>query len=99
MIATLPPFRPTAGDLSDPEEVARYRDQWVPATELSRPPIALLDLSGKLMSPASIRELVVPLGQPIRGGEYGQLRLVVATADPATREILALLSREYEIPL
>jgi hypothetical protein len=99
MIVGLPPFRPPTGDLSDPQEVAHYRDQWLPPTAFSRPTIALVDLSGKLLSPASLRELVVPLGQRIRGGEYGQLRLVVATADSATREILGLLSRQYEIPL
>jgi hypothetical protein len=87
------------GDLSDPETAARLRDAWIPATAFTRPTTLVLDLSGKLLSPSALKELIVVLGQRIRAGMYGDARLVVATSDPAVQESCALLARTYQIPL
>lgn len=87
------------GDLTDPLDVSRLRDEKLPPTAFAEPTVAVLDLNGKLFSPSSLRELIVPLGQRIRGGVYGNLRIVVVTADYATREFLDLLARHHEIPL
>lgn len=87
------------GDLSDPERAALCRDSRIPPTLFNRPTTLVLDLSGKLLSPSALRELVVTLGQRIRGGLYGDARLVVATPDPAVQEMSALLARRYQIPL
>lgn len=91
-------FRSPTGDLSDPRDTAHWRDQWLPPTAFARPTVAVVDLAGMLFTPASLLELVVPLGQRIRGGLYGALRIVVATPDAATQEILGLLARRFEIP-
>lgn len=91
--------RSTTGDLSDPNEVAGLRDQWLPPTAVEAPTVAVLDLSGRLLSPSSLHELIVPLGQRLRGGSHGSLKLVVVSADDATRRLVALLAEEYEIPL
>lgn len=87
------------GDLSDPVRAERAREIGIPATVFKRPTTLVLDLSGKLLSPSALTELVVTLGQSIRGGLYGDARLVVATPDSAVLKICALLAREYQIPL
>ncbi len=87
------------GDLSDPQTAARVRDSWIPATAFRRPTTLVLDLSGKLLSPSALKELIVTLGQRIRAGMYGDARMVVATSDAAVQEMCALLARRYQIPL
>ena len=87
------------GDLSDPERAARARDSRIPATAFSQPTTLVLDFSGKLLSPSALMEIIVTLGQRVRGGIYGDARLVVATPDDAVRKMCALLARDYQIPL
>jgi DNA-binding MarR family transcriptional regulator len=87
------------GDLSDPVRAGRAREKGIPATIYKRPTTLVLDLSGKLLSPSALTELVVTLGQSIRGGLYGDARLVVATPDQAVRKMSAYLAREYQFPL
>jgi hypothetical protein len=87
------------GDLSDPATAARLRDSSIPATAFRHPTALVLDLTGKLLSPSALKEWIVPLGQRIRGGLYGDAKLVVATSDPAVQEMCALLARRYQIPL
>jgi hypothetical protein len=87
------------GDLSDAVTAARLRDSTIPATAFKHPTTLVLDLAGKLLSPSALKELIVPLGQGIRGGLYGDARLIVATSDPAVQEMCALLARRYQIPL
>jgi DNA-binding MarR family transcriptional regulator len=92
-------FPTGTGDLSDPERAARARDSSIRATAFNQPTTLVLDLSGKLLSPSSLMELIVTLGQRVRGGIYGDARLVVATPDHAVREMSALLALRYRIPL
>jgi hypothetical protein len=87
------------GDLSDPETAAQCRDASVPATAFPSPTTIVLDLSGKLLSPSALKELIVTMGQRLRGGSYGDARMVVATSDPAVHEMIALLASHYQIPV
>jgi hypothetical protein len=87
------------GNLSDPVTAAGLRDSKIPATVFKRPTTLVLDLRGKLLSPSALTELIVTLGQSVRGGLYGDARLVIATQDPAVNEMTALLARKYQIPL
>jgi len=87
------------GDLSDPLRAALARDSRIPETVFKHPTTLVLDLGGKLLSPSALKELIVTLGQRVRGGLYGDARLVVATPDPAVQEMCALLARRYQIPL
>ena len=89
---------PTA-DLSDPRHAAEVRDAHIPSTAYEALTTLVLDLSGKLLSPSSLKEFIVPLGQRIRGGLLGYLRLVVATSDPTVKELIALLAKEYQLPV
>ncbi len=87
------------GDLSNPAQAIHVLKELVPETGQPGPHLAILDLSGKMLSPASLRELIVPLGQQIRGGTYGELKLVVVASDPAVLEQIGLLAREHSLPL
>jgi hypothetical protein len=87
------------GDLSDPERAAQALVSTVPATVFKHPTTLVIDLRGKLLSPSALTELIVPLGQGIRGGAYGDAKLVVATTDPAVQEFVALLASRYQIPM
>lgn len=87
------------GDLSDPDHAVHLLKKFVPETGAVPPQVAVLEVRGKLFSPASLRELVVRLGQGIRGGAYGDLKLVLVTSDPAIREIAGLLAQAHSFPL
>jgi hypothetical protein len=72
---------------------------FVPETGSVPPHIAVVELRGKLFSPASLRELVVRLGQQVRAGTYGDMKVVLVASDPATREIVGLLAQAHSLPV
>jgi len=90
-------FSAATGDLTDPEQVIHVVEDLKPGTG-EGPHLAILDLSGKLFSPASLRQLIVPFGQQILGGVFGQMKVVIVSADPAVLEQVALLAREHQLP-
>lgn len=88
------------GDLSDPEQAMHLLSYFTPETGGAvSPHVAVLELRGKLFSPASLRELIVRLGQQVRSGLYGDLKLILVASDPATREIVELLARAHSLPI
>lgn len=89
----------STGDLSDPARAGAIRDRELPPTIREGRTTVVLDLGGKLLSPAALREWIVPLGQRVRGGMYGDVRLVIATPDAAAQELIALLAEKYKLAL
>lgn len=88
------------GTSSDKGAVAIWRDHNYPATAMpSGPTTVVLDLAETQLTAAALRELVVPLGQRLRGGVFGDMRFVIAAPDPADAEVIALWAREHELPL
>ncbi len=87
------------GDLSEPAQAMHLLEGLVPETGAVSPHVAVLELRGKLFTPASLRELIVRLGQQVRGGLYGDMKLVVVTSDPAVREIVELLANAHSLPI
>lgn len=86
------------GDLTDPADAVHVIEQLGAATATD-PHLAILDLSGKLFSPASLRDLILRVGRQARGRVYGDMKLVVVSSDPAVLEAVSLLSREHELPI
>lgn len=86
-------------DVRDVARAAEIREREFPPTAAPAPTVAVFDLGGAAYTPAALRELIVPLGRQLRGGILGELRIVIATPDPAAREIIALLAREHDLPL
>lgn len=74
------------------------RDRYFPPTAVDRPTIAILEL-GAEPTIGTLQEFLVPLGQRIRGGEYGPLFLVVRSDDEAVAGFVRYLSREYDLPI
>jgi DNA-binding MarR family transcriptional regulator len=89
----------TTGRLDDPHHAAELRDQQLPPTAWSAPTTAVLDISGSQPAPAALREIVLTLGQRVRGGVYGDMKIVIAVEDEAVAEVIRLLGREYDLPL
>jgi hypothetical protein len=90
----------TAGILDDVSQAADLRDRSLfPPTSMKAPVTAILDLGGVQPTGAVLRELVVPLGQRLLGGTYGNVKVVVAAPDDAVAELIRLLAREYRLPL
>jgi DNA-binding transcriptional ArsR family regulator len=92
-------FIGTGGVLTDTIRAAELRDLRLPPTALGGATTVVLDLSGMTPTPAVLRELVVPLGQRLRGGTYGSAALVVATPDPAVAEFIDLLAGAHGLAL
>ena len=93
-------FLGSAGVLSDPEHASRLRDRaMLPPTTMKAPVTAILDLGGAQPTAAALRELIIPLGQRLLGGVYGNVKIVVAAPDDAVAEMIRLLAREYRLPL
>ena len=89
----------TGGLVADPERVAELRDQRLPPTALPGFTTLVLDLSGMTPTPAVLRELIVTLGQRLRGGIYGSAKLIVATPDEAVAELTDLLAGAHNLPI
>lgn len=86
--------------LTDPLTAARTRDEL--ATELSRvdePQVLVLDLAGITFTPSTLQELILPLAQRIRGGEYGTVRLVLSTADVGVSDFLKYMAQAHRLPI
>jgi DNA-binding MarR family transcriptional regulator len=74
-------------------------NQQIPPSAASAPTTLVLDLSGVQPTSAALREVVVTLGQRLRGGVLGDFKVVIATSDAAIAEMIELLAREHELPL
>ena len=83
---------------SDRSGASFLRDRYFPPTAVDRPTIAVLQLSAE-PTIGTLQEFLLPLGQRIRGGEYGQLFLVVQSDDEAVAGFVRYLSREYDLPI
>ena len=86
--------------LTDRQTAARTRD--LLARHLNRiddPQILVLDLAGITLTPSTMQELILPLAQRIRGGEYGTVRLVISTADPGVADFLRYMAQVHRLPL
>jgi len=83
---------------SDRSGASFLRDRYFPPTAVDRPTIAVLQLSAE-PTIGTLQEFLLPLGQRIRGGEYGQLFLVVRSDDEAVAGFVRYLSREYDLPI
>jgi hypothetical protein len=83
----------------DPARAAEIREGSLPPTASLLPLTAVVDLGGAQITPAALRELIVSVGQRLRGGVYGNLKIIIASADKAIAESVTLLAREYDLPL
>ena len=63
------------------------------------PQILVLDLGGSAYTPLALQELILPLAQRIRGGEYGIMRLFISTSNPGVGDYIRYMAQAHELPL
>ena len=86
--------------LKNRDHAAFLRDQL--AAQLSSsdaPQILILDLAGLSLTPSTLQELILPLAQRIRGGEYGTVRLLVSTTDTGVSDFLRYMAQAHQLPI
>lgn len=70
-----------------------------PQTAFGTPLTLVLDLADNDLTTSVLKELIVPLGQRLRGGVHGNARVVITTRNPYVAELIALLARKYSLPI
>ncbi|HEV8486101.1 MAG TPA: hypothetical protein VGV87_21335 [Blastocatellia bacterium] len=93
------PSRPPTAVYPDRYQAAHYREQEFPPTATDRERIFYINLEGGFFSPAALMEMILPLGQAVRGGAYGSAALVVVSSDNGTIEFLEALAQKHELPI
>ena len=63
------------------------------------PQILVLDLGGSAFTPLALQELILPLAQRIRGGEYGVMRLVISTSDQGVANHIRYMAQAHQLAL
>ena len=63
------------------------------------PQVVVLDLAEIDFTPSALQELILPLAQRIRGGEYGMVRLIISTTDPGVSDFIRYMAQAHHLPL
>ena len=63
------------------------------------PQFLVLDLAEFAFTPSALQELILPLAQRIRGGEYGMVHLIISTPDPGVSDFIRYMAQAHHLPL
>ena len=86
--------------LKDRKDAALARDYLAEQINLSDGlQVLVLDLAGIAFTPSTLQELILPLAQRIRGGEYGMVRLVISTTDPGVSDFIRYMAQAHRLSL
>src|SRR5439155_9685888 len=91
--------RPPTAVYPDRQQIAQYRQSEFPPTAANWERVFCINLEGAFFSPGALNEMIVPLGQAVRAGAYGNAALVVITSDDGTVEFLEALAEKHELPI
>ena len=91
--------RPPTAVYPDRHQMAQYRDREFPPTATDWERVFCINLEGGFFSPGALMEMIVPIGQAIRGGVYGSAALVVVSSDDGTVAFLEALAQKHELPI
>lgn len=87
------------GDVIADSRAAEIVDRELPQTAFGSPVTQVFDLGDHDLTTAVLRHLIVPLGQRLRGGVYGNARVVITTRSATVAEVISLLAREHDLPI
>jgi hypothetical protein len=90
---------PTAGPLDDVGWIRGFRESLLQPSGVAEPTVLAVNLEGRFPTPSVLLELVIPLAQAARSGQYGPLALVVCTPDEAVRTMLRALAQTHDLAL
>ena len=93
------PSRPPTVVYPDRNQVAQYREQEFHPTAMDCERIFCINLEGGFFSPASLNEMIVPLGKDIRSGVYGSAVLMIVSSEDSTVEFLEALAQKHGLPI
>jgi hypothetical protein len=85
--------------VSDDRQATDAVERDLPQTHVTVPYAHIFDLGDNDLPTSVLRQLIVPLGQRLRGGTYGNVRIVITTRKPAVAEVIRLLAREHDLPI
>ena len=86
--------------LKDRKVAASIRERIAAQINLfDAPQVLVIDLGGSAFTPSALQELILPLAQRIRGGEYGTVRLVIRTDDPGVGDFIRYVAQAHQLPL
>ena len=91
--------RPPTAVYPDRHQMAQYRDREFPPTATDWERVFCINLEGGFFSPGALMEMIIPIGQAIRGGVYGSAALVVVSSDDGTVAFLEALAQKHELPI
>jgi hypothetical protein len=89
----------TGGVVDDPQRIREFVGGLLAPSGVKAPTVVMINLEGRFLTASALYSLVVPLGQAILSGAYGQIAAVLATSDPATRESIRALAEAFHLPL
>jgi hypothetical protein len=90
----------TGGVVDDPSLMQTFlKERLFGQSEVHAPTVLLVNLEGRFLTVSALYELIVPVGQEIRSGRYGNVSVVFASPDPATRDSIRALAQAYQLPL
>lgn len=91
---------PTILLIKDRHSAAVARDRLAKQLAISdEPRVLVLDLAGVAFTPSALQELVLPLAQRIRGGEYGTVRLVISTTNQGVGDFVRYMAQAHDLAL
>lgn len=91
--------RPPTAVYPDRHQMAQYREREFPPTATDWERVFCINLEGGFFSPGALMEMIVPIGQAVRGGVYGSAALVVVSSDDGTVAFLEALAQKHELPI
>ncbi len=89
----------TGGMLRDSKPLTSLRDSGMPPVPPDRPGVTVIDLGTATLTPGVLQDLVVPLGQQMRAGAYGQMNVVFSSADPVTQNFVGMIAAANDLAL
>ena len=86
--------------LKDRKGAAITRDRLAAQLNPSdEPQVLVLDLEGVTFTPSGLQELILPLAQRIKGGEFGAIRLLISTTDQSVSDFIRYMAQVHQLPL
>lgn len=83
----------------DDPQGERLVQQFMPAHREHGPMIGILHLGKVRPTPNILHNVIVPIGEDVRAGKYGNFAFIVSTEDDATRNILRDVAASQDLPI
>lgn len=91
--------RPPTVAYRERDEAAAWREMEFPATVSKGCRIRLLNLHGAFPEIGALEELILPIGQGIKSGAFGQLMLGIISSDEPVIHYVESIAEKHSVPL